>query len=265
MTDTTTIDRDLTPNEVFTHKGTVIINGNIGQGAHVKITEGELHVTGHVQSKATVEVKGGKSLKSFLNGVNVTGGTFVGGNITVTNGRMIVDGVEVTGNTVKGGGTSAKITVDGGCGSDVTLKSDNSVEVRRACGDNLVVDCGDSFTCHDSVGLRADIDAGNSVNIAGKLGAYSKVDAGNSVGADDIQPHCAVDAGNSINANYVRSNSHVDAGNSINIRMTAHKTAVLDAGNKVRVGSYVSENDTAPTAAPETKNNGGNGGPKIVL
>src|SRR5215213_7192377 len=92
----TTIDRDIAAGEVFKHTGSVQLNGNIGAGAKVEITDGGLKVSGDVGDDATVEANGGSgngnvSIVRNGNSVTITGGVIRGNitGVTIRNGQII--------------------------------------------------------------------------------------------------------------------------------------------------------------------------------
>ena len=105
-----------------------------------------------------------------------------GSNITISNGKVIVDGKTIQGNM------SGDIHVEI-YGDVENIQCGGSVTVHGNAGS---VDCGGTCTVEGDV--HGDIDAGNSVNCGNVTG---NVDAGNSVHCDNVSGD--VDAGCNIN------------------------------------------------------------------
>ena len=114
--------------------------------------------------------------------VTVNGKTYVGNDLQIINGKVLVDGREVD------NGLSGVVEVRVLEGTIGQLKTDASV------------------TCQNVTG---NIDAGGSVTVKGDVGG--KVDAGGSVNCGDVGQ--SVDAGVSVNCGAVQGN--VDAGGSV--------------------------------------------------
>lgn len=91
-----------------------------------------------------------------INGRTITcngNGTYIGnvGNMSIINGRIIVDGKEIT----KLESNSNTIIIEGDCGN---IEADGSVEVRGNCKN---IDCGGSVNCKD---VSGHVNCGCSVN-----------------------------------------------------------------------------------------------------
>ena len=134
-----------------------------------------------IRGDQTGNISGRNRMGTF----QINGRSYTGNNITMVDGRIIVDGNDVTGDydsplpkvveiKITGGDIENLITDASVTCENVTgfVEAGGSVTCQNV-GDN--VDAGGSVTCKD---VQGDVDAGGSVN-CGKVGG--SIDAGGSV------------------------------------------------------------------------------------
>jgi len=124
--------------------------------------------------------------RSTMGTVTINGRTFSGNNLTMRNGRIIVDGKDVTDDTGVDMATVLEVKITGEIGS---LECDKSVTVVGAITGN--VDARGSVTCDD---VGGDVKAGGSANTNNVKG---NVYANGSVNCDKVGG--SVQAGGSVN------------------------------------------------------------------
>ena len=265
----TTLTRDIAPGEVFKHKGSLELNGSIGAGATVTITDGGIHVTGNVGEDARVTANGGGHSISISGSNNVViNGDLVGGRVIV-NGRVISGG----GSNVQSG--LSGITIDGDAGFRVILHTDGALEIKgnaanelqlRADGSITLNDAGAALTARsggsfhaENIGSGAGITSGGSLHVE-ELGNNSTSNSGGSSHIEKIGTDAKASSGGSMNIGSIGAHSRANGGGSLKAQL-AHSTAQLSSGGSKKV-ARVSDDDgefklsqafgdaAAPTAKP---------------
>lgn len=130
--------------------------------------------------------------------ISINGKTYRGNNITMKNGKVIIDGKEQV-----DGSKSPELYITILEGSIDKVKSDSSIEIiGNIAGD---ADAGSSLTCGQ---VGGNVNAGSSVKCDNVVGS---VDAGSSVTCGDVGKN--VDSGGSVKCGKV--NGRIDAGGSV--------------------------------------------------
>ncbi len=255
------INRDIAPGEVFKHTGSVDLQGSIGAGARVEITDGGLKVSGNVGDDANVSANGGSSggntnvtIRQTGNSISITtvSGT-VRGNMT---GVVIRNGQIIAGGGSDGGGYSG-IEVAGTTGSRVTYQTDGALELKGDAGDSLrakadgsieVSNTGNDFKANaggslhaGSTGTRAKLNSGGSLHVE-ELGPNSSANSGGSSHIEKVATDCMVSAGGSGHYGSIGRDSSVNTGGSLKAQ-SAHTDATLSSGGSQKIGRR-SSNDS---------------------
>lgn len=125
--------------EKLEHKGDLIIEQDIEEGAELKIIDGSLTVKGNIRKGAKItgtSSSGNKGHVSFSGGsIRVTGG----GSVSIINGVVYIDGVQVNPNSSNVESKPSNILVHGSVMDDVTIKTENEIEIKKNIGKNCKI------------------------------------------------------------------------------------------------------------------------------
>ena len=238
------IDRDIAPGERLEHTGPVKITANIGQGAHVTVTDGSINVTGKVHDNARLKTIGTQNtnvIRSFGDSVSVTT-VISGGSIIVGTGSSVV--IANTGNSKK-----LSVTVDGPVGNDVTIDAVGGITANNVgSGANFSSKQGDVVA--NDIGGGGRLHSGQGDVRVHDTGDRCTLDTGQgSVHANRVGKHCALRSGQgSVNAEFVDAHSSLRSGQGSVSAGTIHQTVRLHSG----MGSARANNVIGSTPAAQT-------------
>lgn len=195
------ITRDIAEGEIFKCHGPTIIEGNIGKGAEVRGTHGDLHITGNVGDKVYIKLKIG--LRKPGTSVGYIFGMYSRMPVR-TNGGMIVKGDDVSSDL-----SACVLTIDGTVGNHVELNSAGSIRLNKSTGSHLKAKAQNEIIATD-IGPYADLSCrGNLTAIS--MGSRSKAKVGGSANIAIILDRNTVTAGNRVNTLTVNAGSHINA------------------------------------------------------
>ncbi len=239
------IDRDIDPGERLEYTGPVKITGNIGQGAHVTVTDGSINVNGKVHDNARLKTIGTQNtnvIRSFGDGVSVTT-VISGGSIIVGTGSSVV--IANTGNSKK-----LSVTVDGPVGNDVTIDAVGGITANNVgSGANFSSKQGDVVA--NDIGGGGRLHSGQGDVRVHDTGDRCTLDTGQgSVHANRVGKHCALRSGQgSVHANFVDEQSSLRSGQGSVSAGTIHKTVQLHSGmGSARAGNVIGATPAAQTS-----------------
>ena len=205
MTDIITITRDIAAGEVFSCNGSTVIEGNIGKGARILGTKGDLRITGNVGDDVCIKLEIG--LREPGTDTGYISGMFSRSAIK-TNGGLIVKGDDISSDL-----GPCVLTIDGTVGNHVELDSAGSIRLNKSTGSHLKAKAQNEIMAAD-IGPYADLSCkGNLTAIS--MGSRSKAKVGGSANIAIILDRNTIIAGNNVNSLAINAKSHVEAGNEI--------------------------------------------------
>jgi septum formation inhibitor MinC len=246
----TVINRDIAPDERLEHTGPVKITGNIGQGAHVTVTDGSIKVTGNIHDNAQLKTIGTQN----TNVIHTSGGgvTVIG---SISNETVIIGGIIGGNNSVimtsRGISKKLSVTVDGHVGNNVTIDAAGGITVNNnvgnganfssSQGDIVANDMGGGGRLHSSQGDVRVHDTGDRCTLDTGQG---------SVRANRVGQHCTLRSGQgSVNAEFVEAHSSLQSGQGSVSAGTIHQTVQLHSGmGSTKAGKVVGETPSAQTS-----------------
>lgn len=219
----TTLTRDIADGEVFKHKGPIELNGSIGAGATVIITDGGIRVYGNVGDDARVTANGGHANYSSGNNI-VTSGDIVGGRVTY-NGRVVS-------NTTRQNGFSG-IVINGNAGARVALTTDGALEIKGDAGGKLQARVDGSVHLNNT-GIGLSSRSGGSFH-AENIGAGAGITCGGSMHIETLGNSSTANSGGSMHIGTIGAGARANAGGSMKVQL-AHSTARLSSGGSKKIG-----------------------------
>lgn len=185
--DTTTLNRDIAPGEVFRHSGSgLVINGNIGAGARIEADGGGLRVTGNVADGVTIKTRAPFQTDQ---------GNFPFGAL-----------------------------IDGTVGDRVTIDSNVAISLKHGAGDHLRIRCGASVGLSDA-GDWANITSGGQIT-GGNIGRYSNIRCAKSCAIAELGHGSMIECGGTVQLTTAGHDCHVICSGNANMAALGENSTV---------------------------------------
>jgi hypothetical protein len=213
--------------EIIEHKGDLIVEGNIGEGAQLTLYDGSLTVGGNIGKGAIIRVKISKQVVNdgittplgnpqgvrmmMLGGKKYQGNTF----FILGDNDITIDGVKISSTPSNSTSSLAisplKVSIQGSIEQDVILETDAIIEIQGNIGSRCrIISHTAGLSAHD-------------------IGRYTRIEVKNGIQVHDVKNHCVLKSDQ-------RGLSAHHLGQGVNIQVRDH-IQVADSGTKCMLTS----------------------------
>ena len=199
------IENDLTEN--FTHKGSLVIEGNVAPGVSLTVIGGDLIIDGNVGANADIMHT---ALPDATSQCEITGNT----DDTVklaSNAPIVIKGAIGDSNEI----SSTRSVTARSIGSGNTIGADGTIAVEAGLGTNNILRSDGATLITGNIGAYNEIESGHNILVEGSLGFDCKLKAKGNITTGNIAPKCTVKAGGAIDAGYTSRQATLEAGGKV--------------------------------------------------
>lgn len=210
------IENDLTEN--FTHRGNLVIEGNIAPGVSLTVIGGDLIIDGNVGAHA--DIMHTADPNEALSKLEITGRT--GDKVKLASNTAIVikDSIGDS-NEISSTRSVSAHSVNSGS----TVAANGTIDIETTLSTNNTLRSDGAILIGGNAGAYNEFDAGGNISVGGSLGFDCKLNAKGNIFTGNIAPKCTVKAGGSIDAGYTSRQAKLEAGGQI-----TQKGQALDQG-----------------------------------
>ncbi|HEX2549505.1 MAG TPA: J domain-containing protein [Gammaproteobacteria bacterium] len=188
----------------FEYKGNIVIEGDIEEGAKLKIIDGSLTVKGNIQSDVTIWIFTGVHKKSYRLPGNTERTNFNNCNIFFINNEIFVeeflqfptmvhiDGVVMDNVTIK---TEDSIVIKNNIGKGCILRSARGRVSTHNVGDNSSIQAKEHITVHYVGNDCSFTSSTRGIKVYETLGDRNTLIAKEDINVFEVGDHCGLDSG----------------------------------------------------------------------